>query len=131
MVSATARANLERHIAAERRQDIDAIMAPLSPAARYVIQDRIIDGPDAIRAMYARGLDNLTGENMDEYLKALDDPAVTRWGDDHCVIEYSDDYPLHRNMVVVVHFDEDGKVKAENTYWRGPNRLAVPVPEIR
>ena len=130
MVSQVARRNLEAHIAAERRHDIDAIMAPLSDHPRYVLQDKVVEGRDAIRAMYLGGMDSLSEENMDEYLRALDDPAVCRWGEDHCVIEYSDDYPLHRNMVVVVHFDVDGKVKSENSYWRGPNRLTVPVPAL-
>jgi len=130
MVSERARENLLRHIEAERRRDLDAIVAPLSSHARYVIQDMVFEGRDAIRAMYARGLDNLTDENMDEYLRALDDPAVTRWGDRHCVIEYSDDYPLHRNMVVIVHFDENDDLVSENTYWHGPNHLAIPVPVV-
>lgn len=63
-------------------------------------------------------------------LRALDDPEVTRWGDSHCVIEYSDDYQLHRNMVVVVHFDKEDKIKSENTYWRGPNPHVVNAPTI-
>jgi hypothetical protein len=29
-----------------------------------------------------------------------------------------------------VHFDEDDKLMSENTYWRGPNRLAVPFAKL-
>lgn len=129
MVSPMARRNLEAHIAAERRGDLDAIMAPLSDHPRYVLQERVLEGRDQVRAMYAAGLDRLTDQNMDEYLRALDDPNVASWGDDHCVLEYSDDYPLHRNMIVVIHFDADGKVRSENTYWRGPNPHLASVPE--
>jgi hypothetical protein len=130
MISKAALKNLIDHIEAERRQDLDAMIAPLSDRARYVIQDSVFEGREAIRAMYAAGLDKLTDANMDEYQRALDDPSVTSWGERHCVIEYSDDYPLHRNMVVVVHFDEDDKLVSENTYWRGPNRLAVPFAKL-
>ena len=130
MVSATARKNLELHIEGERRHDIDALMAPLSDNPRYVLQDTILEGRDAIRSMYQQGFHGITPENMDEYLRALDDPEVTTWGNSHCVIEYSDDYPLHKNMIVVVHFDERDKVKSENTYFRGPNRSLVPTVSL-
>lgn len=134
MVSETAKANLIAHIEGERRHEIDAIMAPLSAAASYVIPGYVLEGKPAIRAMYERAMPFLTQENMDEYRRALDDPAITRWGDRHCVIEYSNDYPLHRNMVVIVHFDDEDKVLSENTYWRGerpkprggPEFLAIP-----
>ena len=49
-------------------------------------------------------------------MRALEDPRVARWGDDHIVLEYTDDYPLHRGMVVVVVFDGD-TIKSENTYY--------------
>ena len=132
MDRAELRKNLETHIEAERRNDLDAIMASLSDMPRYVIQDKILEGSDALRKMYARAieLNGLTAENMDEYLRALDDTAITRWGDDHCIIEYSDDYPCHRNMIVVVHFDDTGKVKSENTYCRGPNRLSILTEKV-
>ena len=130
MVSATARRNLALHIEGERRHDIDALMQPLSDNPRYVLQDLVLEGREAIRAMYEQGFHAMTNENMDEYLQALEDPDVTTWGDKHCVIEYSDGYPLHRNMVVVVHFDEHDKVKSENTYYRGPNRSLVPTVSL-
>lgn len=119
MVSETARRNLLAHIDGERRHDIDAIMAPLSDHPSYVIPDFVLEGREAIRAMYESAMSNLSAENMDEYRRALDDPAVTRWGEDHVVLEYTEAYPLHRNMVVVVHFEPDGRIRSENTYWRG------------
>lgn len=119
MVSAEARKNLELHIEAERRHDMEGIVAPLSDDASFIVDSMIFEGKDAIRSMYERGLDQLTSERQDEYLQALDDPEVTKWGPTHCVIEYSDKYPLHKNLVVIVHFDEQGKVKSENTYYRG------------
>ena len=92
-------------------------MAPLAEVPSYVIPGYVLQGKEAVRAMYERILPHLTPELLDEYRRALDDPAVTRWGEDHCVLEYTDDYPLHRNMIVVVHFDGD-RVKSENTYFR-------------
>lgn len=127
MVSETARANLRAHILGERAKDLDALMAPLCDEPSYVIPGYLLKGRGAIRALYEEVLPHLPPELLDEYLRALDDPEVTHWGDDHCVIEYTDDYPYHRNMVVVVHFDGD-KVKSENTYYRTleqPGRMAT------
>ena len=128
MVSDAARKNLEAHIAGERRRDLDALMAPLSDHPFYVITDYLLDGREAVRAMYERVLPILNDQLSDEYLRALDDPNVASWGDRHCVLEYTDDYPLHRNMIVVVHFDGD-KVKSENTYFRTSKMMKAPVDE--
>ena len=92
-------------------------MAPLVDEPSYVIPGYVLQGREAIRAMYERVLPHLSEELLDEYRRALDDPAVTRWGEDHCVLEYTDDYPHHRNMIVVVHFEGD-RIKSENTYFR-------------
>lgn len=116
MVSAAARRSLEAHIAGERAGDLEALMAPLSANPRYVIPGFVLEGRAAVRRMYELALPQLTAESSDEYLRALDDPRVTRWGDDHCVIEYDGRYPWHAGMVVVVHFDGDS-VKSENTYF--------------
>jgi hypothetical protein len=119
-----ARRHLEAHIAGERARDLDALMAPLSDQVRYVIPGWILEGRTAVRAMYERVLSLLTPALSDEYLRALDDPHVARWGDDHVVLEYNDAYPLHRGMVVVVHFDANGRVRSENTYFSTPALLA-------
>lgn len=123
MVSQAARRNLEAHIRGERARDLAALMAPLSDQPRYVIPGYVLEGRAAVEAMYRQVLPLLGPELSDEYLRALDDPAVTRWGEDHCVIEYSDAYPLHRGMVVVVHFDGD-RVRSENTYLTSADRFA-------
>jgi hypothetical protein len=119
-----ARRNLEAHIAGERAHDIDALLAPLSANPRYVVPGWVLEGRDAVRELYRRALPWLTPELSDEYLRALDDPGVARWGADHLVIEYSSDYPLHRGMVVVVHFDAEGRVRSENTYYATPELAA-------
>lgn len=116
-----ARRNLEAHIAGERRQDLDALMAPLSPHPRYVVPGWVLDGRAAVREMYRRALSYLSPELSDEYLRAIDDPTVSRWGNDHIVIEYTKAYPLHDGMVVVVHFDDAGRVYSENTYYANPD----------
>lgn len=129
MVSATARKNLEAHIAGERARDLDAALAPLAEHPRYVIPNFVVEGREALRALYELSLPHLSPENFDEYLRALDDPRVVRWGQDHCVLEYTDDYPLHRGMVVVVHFEGD-RVKSENTYFTSASRFgASPMDE--
>ncbi|MGA8705579.1 MAG: hypothetical protein WB646_01190 [Steroidobacteraceae bacterium] len=46
--------------------------------------------------MYDKALPRLSEALADEFLRALDDPQVTHWGEAHCVIEYSDAYPRHR-----------------------------------
>ncbi len=118
-----ARRFLEAHIAGERVCDLDALMAALSDYPRYVVPGWILEGREAVRTMYERALPLLSPELSDEYLRALDDPRVARWGDDHVVLEYTDDYPLHRGMVVVVHFAADGRVRSENTYFSTPELL--------
>ena len=100
-----ARRHLEAHIAGERAGDLDALMAALSNHPCYVVPGWVLDGREAVRSMYERALPLLSPELSDEYLRALDDPRVARWGSDHIVLEYTDDYPLHRGMVVVVHID--------------------------
>lgn len=124
MISQAARKNLEAHIQGERQRDVAALMTPLSEHPRYVIPNYVLEGRAAVEAMYRLTLPILSAALSDEYLRALDDPQITRWGDDHCVIEYSDDYPLHRGMVVVVHFDGD-RVKSENTYYTSTKRAGT------
>ena len=115
-----ARSNLEAHIAGERVRNLDALMAPLSESPRYVVPGWVLEGRDAVREMYRRALPYLTPELSDEYLRSLDDARTTRWGDDHIVIEYTADYPLHAGMVVVVHFATQGRIYSENTYYATP-----------
>lgn len=126
MVSKAARQNLEAHIAGERAKDIDAALAPMCDNPRYAVTNYILEGRAAIRAMYERALPHLPPENFDEYLRALDDPHVARWGEDHIVLEYTDGYPLHRGMVVVVHFEGD-RLKSENTYHTTAERAKTAV----
>ena len=124
-----ARSNLEAHIAGERVRNLDALMAPLSERPRYVVPGWVLDGREAVREMYRRALPYLTPELSEEYLRSLDDPRSTRWGDDHIVIEYTADYPLHDGMVVVVHFDSQGRIWSENTYYAKPGLMErFPTP---
>jgi hypothetical protein len=123
-VRPAARRYLEAHIAGERARDLDALMAPLSESPRYVVPGWILDGRTAVRTMYERALPLLSTALSDEYLRAIDDPHVARWGSDHLVLEYSTDYPLHRGMVVVVHFDAADRVRSENTYFGSPDLLS-------
>ena len=116
MVSALARKNLEAHIKGERAQDLSALLAPLSETVSYVVPDYVLHGRAAIAEMYRRVMPSFSPALADEYLRALDDPTVARWGDNHCVLEYSEAYPLHRGMVVIIHFEGD-HVKSENTYF--------------
>lgn len=129
MATQAQRAALEAHIAGERAGDVDAAMAPLSDNASYVIPGYVLESHAAIRALYEFVLPKLPAENFDEYRRALDDPAVARWGEDHCVLEYTDDYPEHRNMIVVIHFEGD-KVKSENTYYRTQSSAPFPADKV-
>jgi hypothetical protein len=119
-----ARRNLEAHIQGERNRDLDALMAPLSDVPRYVVPGWVLEGRVAVRTMYERAMPLLSPELSDEYLRALDDRRVAHWGDEHVVLEYTEDYPLHRGMVVVVHFDAQGRILSENTYFANPSLLA-------
>jgi hypothetical protein len=119
-----ARRNLKAHIAGERVRDLDALMAPLSDSPRYVVPGWVLEGRTAVRTMYERALPLLSPSLSDEYLQALDDPHVARWGEDHLVLEYDERYPLHRGMVVIVHFDGNGRVRSENTYFATLSLLA-------
>lgn len=127
MVSAAARRNLEAHIAGERAGDLEALMAPLAAQPRYVIPGFVLEGRAAVRRMYELALPQITAESSDEYLRALDDPRVTRWGTDHCVIEYDARYPWHQGMVVVVLFDGE-RLRSENTYFTTAARFARTFP---
>jgi hypothetical protein len=119
-----ARRHLEAHIAGERARDIDALMEPLARTPRYVVPGWILEGRAAVREMYVRALAVLSPALSDEYLRALDDPRVAHWGSEHLVLEYTADYPLHRGMVVVVHFSESGHIVSENTYFATPALLS-------
>jgi len=119
-----ARRHLEAHIAGERARDLEALMAPLSDSPRYVVPGWNLEGRAAVRAMYERALPLLSPALSDEYLRAIDDPRVARWGLDHLVLEYGAEYPLHRGMVVVVHFDDCGRIRSENTYFATPDLLS-------
>ncbi|MBV9840149.1 MAG: nuclear transport factor 2 family protein [Sphingomonadaceae bacterium] len=117
---------LETHIEAERSRDIEAIVASLSDDPYYIVPGFELRGRAALRAMYQRAMPALTPENSDETLRALDDPAVTTWGPDHIILEYTRDYPIHYGMVVIVRF-ADGRVRSEHTFYssaEGPPALA-------
>ena len=116
MTNAECRAALYAHIEAERGRDIEAIMASLHDQCRYLVTGWVLEGKPAIKAMYERAMPSLTDENMDEYLRAIDDPRVATWGPEHVVLTYSADYPVHYGMIVITRF-RDGKVLAEDTIF--------------
>jgi hypothetical protein len=117
-----ARQMLLTHFLGERDQDLDATMAPLSTNATWLFPNYRLEGRRAVQAFYAKTLAGLPDGRMDECIRALDDPQITRWGATHCVIEYSDGYPMHHGWVMVVHFDEDG-IRSENVYPRSDSGI--------
>ncbi len=123
MVSDAAREMLRAHVAGELAGDLDATMAPLSDHPVWLIPNYRLEGREAVRAMYEMALNVQPAEYVQEILRALDDPKVTYWGDSHCVIEYSDEYPLHRGWILVVHFDGD-RVAGEHGYQTLPDQFA-------
>jgi hypothetical protein len=98
-------------------------MAPLSDHPIWLIPSYRIEGREAVRALYERVLNVMPAASTEEILRALDDPSVTHWGESHCLIEYSEEYPLHRGWVLVVHFDGD-RVAGEHGYQTLPDELA-------
>jgi len=80
-----------RHVEAERRRDIDAIMASVADDPFYIIPGYELRGRAAVRTMYQNNMAALTPANADEYLRALDDPAVSSRGSRHLVLEYTPD----------------------------------------
>jgi hypothetical protein len=66
-------------------------------------------------------LGDCTQSSPEDPLLALDDPKVTYWGDEHCVIEYSVEYPMHHGWVMVVHFDGD-RFAGESAYLTTADR---------
>ena len=107
MVSDAARQSFKDHLAGELARDLDATMAPLSEHPVWLTPSYRLEGREAVRAMYDVLLPLVPAEYVEEMLRAVDDPVVTHWGESHCVIEYSDAYPLHRGHVLVVHFEGD------------------------
>jgi len=116
MTNAECRAALAAHMNAERARDIEAIVDSVHEDCVWLITGWELRGKPAIRAFYERSLPSLTAENMDEYERALDDPAVATWGPQHVVLTYTSDYPVHYGMVVVTRF-RDGKVIGEDTFF--------------
>jgi hypothetical protein len=90
VVSSVAREVLLRHFLAERDRDVDAAMATVSAHPSWLLPNRRVEGPDAVRDLYERSLPLLPEGWFDECIRALDDSQTTHWGDAHCVIEYSD-----------------------------------------
>jgi hypothetical protein len=107
---------LSRHIEAERAHDMEAIMDSLCEDCCYLVTGWELRGKPALQAMYERSMSALTDENMDEYLRAIDDPAVADWGPQHVVLSYNADYPLHHGMIVITRF-RDGKVASEDSFF--------------
>jgi hypothetical protein len=122
MVSNVAREMLRAHVAGELAGDLDATMAPLSDDPVWRIPGYSLEGREAVRAMYKMALKAQPAGYVKEILRALDDPEVTFWGETHCVIEYSDAYPLHRGQILVVHFDGD-RVAGEHGYQTTPDQI--------
>jgi hypothetical protein len=116
MDSVVAREMLLRHFLAERDRDVDATMATVSAHPSWRLPNGRVEGRDAGRALYERLLPLLPEGWPDENIRALDDSLITHWGDAHCVIEYSDEYSMHRGWVMVVHFDDHGMIRSENAY---------------
>ena len=114
---------LRAHVAGELARDLDATMAPLSDNPVWSIPGYRLEGREAVRAMYEVALKVQPEADVKEILRALDDPEVTFWGEAHCVIEYSDAYPLHRGWILVVHFDGD-RVAGEHGYQTTPDQIA-------
>ena len=119
MVSDAARQSLRDHVAGELAGDLDATMAPLSERPVWLLTNYRLDGYEAVRAMYERLLPLVPAEYVEEMQRAIDDTTVTQWGESHCVIEYTDAYPLHRGSVLVVHFDGD-RISGEHAYMTVP-----------
>lgn len=115
MISEAAKQSLRDHLAGELARDIDATMAPLSDRPVWLITGYRLEGREAVRAMYEVTLPLMPSEYVEEMQRAMEDPNVTRWGESHCVIEYSDAYPLHRGWMLVVHFDGD-RISGEHGY---------------
>ena len=122
MVSDAARQSLRDHLAGELAGDLDATMAPLSERPVWLTANYRVEGPEAVRAMYERVLPLVPAEYVEEMRRAIDDTTVTHWGESHCVIEYTDAYPLHRGSVLVVHFDGD-RISGEDYY--GPTETST------
>jgi hypothetical protein len=115
-VSDAARQSLREHLAGELARDLDATMAPLSERPVWLIPGYRLEGRLAVSAMYERTLPLAPAEYVEEIRRAIDDTTVTHWGESHCVIEYTDAYPLHRGWVLVVHFDGD-RISGEHGYF--------------
>src|SRR6516225_7581107 len=96
-------------------------MAPLSERPVWLLTNYRLDGYEAVRAMYERLLPLVPAEYVEEMQRAIDDSTVTHWGESHCVIEYTDAYPLHRGSVLVVHFDGD-RISGEHAYMTLPTK---------
>jgi hypothetical protein len=121
MVSNAAKEALRAHVTGELAADLDATMAPLSDHPVWLIPGYRVEGREAVRALYETALKVQPAAYVEEILRALDDPGVTFWGETHCVIEYSDAYPLHRGWILVVHFDGD-RVAGEHGYQTTPDQ---------
>ena len=122
MVSDAARQSLRDHLAGELAGDLDATMAPLSERPVWLLTNYRLDGYEAVRAMYERLLPLVPAEYVEEMQRAIDDTTVAHGGESHCVIEYTDAYPLHRGSVLVVHFDGD-RISGEHYY--GPTETST------
>ncbi|MBV9995723.1 MAG: nuclear transport factor 2 family protein [Caulobacteraceae bacterium] len=116
MTNGECRIALKAHIEAERARDLEAILDSLHDDCCYLVTGWELRGKPALRVMYERARPSLTDENMDEYLRAIDDPAVADWGPEHVVLRYTSEYPVHYGMIVITRF-RDGKVLAEDTFY--------------
>jgi hypothetical protein len=119
MVSDAARQSLRDHLAGELAGDLDATMAPLSEHPVWLLPGYRLEGHEAVRALYETTLPLMPAEFIEEIRRAIDDPAATLWGDSHCVVEYTEAYPLHRGAVLIVHFEGD-RISGEHGYGTPP-----------
>ena len=106
---------LLRHIKAERARDVGAITVSLHPDPYYIIPGYELRGASAVRALYECNLAALTSENADEYARALTDPRVAHWAENHLILEYTPDYPLHYGITVIAHLVE-AMLRSEHTF---------------
>jgi len=124
-VSVAARDGLLRHFLGEQARDLDATMAPVADQPSWLIPGYLVEGRDAVRALYERTLPTLAEGWIDECIRALDDPTVIHWGASHCTIVYSHAYPMHfsQGWIMIVIFDGD-RIASEIAYLTRPDKLS-------
>ena len=101
---------LRGHNAAEHAADVETTMASVSAHPRWLMHPAYeIVGREAVEELYRRTLPQPGHVELgNETIRAVDDPDITSWGTNHCVIEFGrapERYPLHQGFVLIVAFD--------------------------